>query len=502
MLAAAMMLGAMVVPTPASGQSGFSSTPQTNMGPITPPPTGGAYPPSTYPPTGNASPPGGYAGGQTLPPASGSLGPATPQYDPYGTSPNSASAFGTPAYPGAPGGTNPAYPNGSLLGGIFSGDMFRGSSNVYQGAGYPSTGAVPFGGTTSSAVPYNAPPIYGGAGTPSPYGTAPTSSMPYGGSTYSTPPPASYGAPVFPPSAYPSSSPNSLFPQGLSSPYGNSMLPITSGINAYDLLRGPRFRQMFITGGNSQNDLGVSQTDVSLGLTCNNFLFSNQPLRIAPSFSLYLFDGPITTPSHQADLPGSAYGGFLDFSWQTDPNQIVGGEFGVRIGAFTDFDTFYSDSIRILGRGLLAFRLTPSSTLKAGVYYLDRETIKLLPAGGVLCQPNPYTRFDIFFPEPKFAKYWRTLGTQDVWWYVAGDLGGGSWTITRANASKTQERVDINEIDVTFGFEWGRSDLIRMGQRTAFIEFGGAFNRELKYEYSADDQSLSTAFLIRGGFGY
>lgn len=487
----------MVVPTPVAAQNGFSTAPQTNLGPISPPNTGTAYPPSSY------------SNNPTSPPATGSLGSATPQYDPYNTSQGSPSAYGAPSYPagpvsGAPGGANAAYPNGSLLGGVFSGDIFRGNSNVYQGAGYPSTGGVPFGGTTSSAVPYNAPPIYGTPGTAAPYyGGDPTGGLPYGGAgAYAAPAAGNYGSPVFPPSAYPSGSPTSLFPQGFGNQYGNGMLPIAGGISAYDLLRGPRFRQTFISGGNDQDQLSVNQTDVALGFSWKNFLYSNQPLRIAPSFSLSLFDGPITTPTHQADLPGSVYGAFLDFGWQSDPNQIIGGELGLRVGAFSDFDTFYSDSIRILGRGLLAFRLTPTSTLKAGIYYLDRESITMLPAFGILCQPNPYTRYDIFFPEPKIAKYWQTLGTQDVWWYFAGDFGGGSWTVTRANLAQTEERVDINQIEVTFGFEWGRSDLIRMGQRTAFIEFGGAFSRELKYEISPDDQSLANAFLLRAGFGY
>ncbi|TWT64863.1 hypothetical protein [Allorhodopirellula solitaria] len=486
----------MIVPITGHAQNGFSTAPQTNMGPISPPSTGNAYPSNGY-------------SGQTLPPATGSLGPATPQYDPYATSQGSSSTFGPPAYPSSPAatpppGTNSSYPNGGLLGGIFSGSMFSGQSNVYSGAGYPATSVPPFGGTTSSAAPYNAPPIYGPSTDGSPYyGGGTNGSMPYGsGSTFSTPPPANYGTPTFPPSAYPSGAPTSLFPQGFGDVYSNTMLPVGSGMTAYDLLRGPRFRQTFVTGGNSQDDLGVSQTDVSIGLTCDNFLYSNRPLSIAPSFSLYLFDGPISIPSHQADLPGNAYAGFLDFGWQSDPNQIVGGEFGVRVGAFSDFDTFNEDSIRILGRGLFAFRLTPSSTIKAGLYYLDRESIKMLPAGGVLCQPNPYTRYDIFFPEPKFAKYWRTLGTQDVWWYIAGNYGGGSWTITRANAGQIEERVDINQIEAVFGWEWGRSDLIRMGQRTAFFEIGGVFNRELEYEISPDDQSLSNAFMFRGGFGY
>ena len=69
-------------------------------------------------------------------------------------------------------------------------------------------------------------------------------------------------------------------------------------------------------------------------------------------------------------------------------------------------------------------------------------------------------------------------------------------------ASNLEERVDINQIGVTFGFEWGRSDLIRTGQRRAFLEAGVVFDRELRYEISNDDRDLNEAFMVRGGWGY
>jgi hypothetical protein len=517
-------------------QGGFSATPQTNLGPIGP----------------STNPTGGFGGGYSGPPPTGSLSPVSPGFDPYATTtggtawgvPNLSppgfgaggnyggatvtplgppTPVGAPSYSAGPpvgasiasgaGGPNAAYPNGSLLGGLFSGSLFRGnSSNVYQGAGYTAPGGFAFGSTPATAAQYNAPSVYGGQPYPGQsYGGqsfgAPAigSGSLYGDGPMLTPPsPSTYGGDPFPASAYPSGSPTSLFPGGFNGGgYGGSLLPgglFSGGLTGYQLLHGPRLRHTFISGGDNQDDLGMNQTDFSLGFAFGNFFYSNRPLYVVPSFSLYLFDGPITIPAKPADMPGSAYGGFIDFGWQTDPNQIIGAEFGVRVGVFSDFDTFNSDSIRVMGKGLGSFRLTPTSTVKAGVYYLDRESIKILPAGGLLWQPDPYTRFDIFFPEPKLAKYWRTIGTQDVWWYVAGEYGGDSWTITRS--TNTEERVDINQVAITFGWEWGRSDLIRMGQRTAFIEFGGVFARELKYETSPHDQDLGEALMVRAGFGY
>ncbi|WP_404309893.1 hypothetical protein [Neorhodopirellula lusitana] len=516
---AIVLLTLLVAPNSATAQNGFASAPQTNLSPISP----------TYPDTSGYPGTSAYPGGSMQPP-SGLAPLSTPSFDPYASNPTGTgftgvggttitplgtpTPLGPPTYAGGPTtfspnsgfppssgyspnavtGGNPAYPNGGLLNGLFSGNWFRGASSnagVYQGAAYPSasgfpstTGSIiPYGSPTGSAATYSAPPIYGDA--------------PPAGDLYGSGP--ILGAPsssAFPPSAYPSGSPTSLFPSGFNGPSG--LFP-NGGFTGYQVLHGPRLRHTWISGGDATDEVGMNQTDFSMGFAWNNFLYSNRPLYIVPSFSLYLFDGPVTTGSTR-DLPGNAYAGFLDFGWQTDPNQIIGGEVGVRVGAYTDFDTFNSDSIRIMGKALIAFRLTPTTTLKAGLYYLDRDSIKMLPAGGLLWQPDPYTRFDLFFPEPKFARYWRTIGTQDVWWYLAGEYGGDSWTMTRAN--KVEERVDINQIGVTFGFEWGLSNQIRMGQRTAFIEAGVVFDRELKYEFSTDDQSLNEAFMVRGGWGY
>jgi len=401
-------------------------------------------------------------------------------FDPYSTSQ-------------APGQFQPAMPPGSLMpnsppglapgGGLFGG--------LYS---QPASQPMPSGlnGPVYGAPIVNSPPVFGAPvyGTPPPMYGQPMPS-PYGM-------PGGFGAPSFPSTAYPSGTPSTLFPGGLfgSVPFSGDA---NSAFSAYRFLQGPRLRHTFLGTGNDPTDLQINDTDVSVAFAFPNFLYSNQPLFVAPSFSLHLWDGPDSASG--ADLPGQAYSGFLDFGWQTDPNQMFGVELGVRVGAFTAFDTFRDESIRVLGKGLGSFRLTPASTVKLGVYYLDRNNWKLIPAGGLLWQPNPYTRFDIFFPQPKLAHYWRTIGTHDVWWYLAGDYGGGSWTIKRADGAA--DSVDINDFRAMAGLEWGLSDLIRGGRRTAFVEFGYVFERELKFKYNpADDISPGNAWMIRAGFGY
>ena len=459
------------------------SIPQTNLAPIAPGGAGGGgfgsapsfgagsnlgtiAPSLSAPSLGTSSlgPPSSTSGGSLFDPyATG----ATPGYYQPALPPGSVAPTTPPTVPGALGAP------GGFFGGLFSRPA---SAPLSPGLNAPVLNA-PIPGATPQATP---PPYYG-----SPVAVP---------NTYGVPP--GYGAPAFPSSIYPSGTPSTLFPGGL---YGGGFgAGVASGFNAYRFLQGPRLRHAYIGSGNGVSDLSINDTDVSVAFAFQNFLYSSQPLYVVPSFSLHLWDGPQS--SSGADLPSNAYSGFLDFGWQTEPNRMFGVELGVRVGAFTAFDTFRDDSIRVLGKGLASFRLTPASTLKVGVYYLDRLDWKLIPAGGVLWQPNPQTRFDIFFPQPKFARYCRTIGTHDVWWYLSGDYGGGSWTIERAGTGAS-DQVDINDLRVMTGWEWGRSDLIRTGRRTAFAEIGYVFERELIYR-SGVRVDPDDAIMVRAGFGY
>ncbi|MFK8110634.1 MAG: hypothetical protein AB8B91_00445 [Rubripirellula sp.] len=508
-------------PSPfASGNQGFAPNPSPNFAPspgFTPSPTG---PPSTgfaAPPTGfdpyASTPRTGFGG---LAPNLGGIAPGLG----LGQNPGSnVTVIGPPAASGpsavigppsaaAPGTIAPSPPGGGLLNRLFS-----------RPASSPSFG-VPSFGTPIPNQGFSQPGSLGGSQVQGPVFQAPMYGQPGGfdnGNVYGPPaaygPGSVYGAPGsygssggfgtgggFPSSAYPSSSPSTLFPGGI---FSGGVFGGGAGTQgrSYRLFQGPRLRHTYVAGlgGSDPDDLDTNDTDVSLVFAFPNFMYSTQPLYVVPSFSLHLWDGP--NNSTTADLPGSAYSGFLDVGWNSDPNQMFGTEFGVRVGAFTDFDTFNSDSIRTLGKALVNFRLTPASTVKAGVYYIDRNKIKLVPAGGILYQPNPYTRLDLFFPQPKLSRYWRTVGTRDVWGYIGGDYGGGSWTIKRDNG--VEDSVDINEIRLTLGMEWGTTDFIRAGRRTGFFEIGYAFDREVEYrKNSTNNIKPSDGIMFRAGIGY
>lgn len=425
-----------------------------------------------------ASPPYAVGGPITGPASSGSL------FDPYSGGP--AGGYVSPAqspsgFFGAPA---TVAPQGGLFGTIAPSPI---GAPAFGGGGF---GAPGFGGSVNQPPPlFGSTPILGGSATAIP-------STGFGGPVLNSP--GAYGAPTgygYAPSAFPSGAPSTLFPGGL---FGNAS-SFSPNFNPYRLIQRARFRHTFLFGNEDPDALQVNDTDVAFAFAFPRFFASTQPLFITPSFSLHQWDGPLASTG--ADLPGNAYSAFVDFAWASDPNRIVGAELGASVGSYSEFDVFRSDSLRVRGKGLGTFRLTPATTFKLGVYYYDRVKIKLLPAGGLLWRPNPFTKVDLFFPQPKISRFVSTVGTNDVWWYLSGDYGGGSWTIDRDDGRSDQ--VDYNDIRLMMGFEWGTTPQLRAGSRTAFFEFGYVADRELVYRNNPqDDIGLDDTWMIRLGLGY
>jgi hypothetical protein len=345
----------------------------------------------------------------------------------------------------------------------------------------PYTGAVapfdPYSASGSAAYQFWSavtPPTTGGLVTPpaGPLGaTTPLPAVTGSFPTYGPPPPAP------PPNQF-------ILPNGAAPQFD-----LTQSIR---FIQDVRLRHTYVAGGNDPNDLGINDSEVAVTFTIPNFLTTGQPLFVSPAFALHLWDGPKMLP---ADLPPNAYSAYLDFQWASDPTLQIGAELGFRIGVYSDFHTMNQYSLRLQGLGLGVFRLTPTLTAKFGVMYLDRNKIKILPAGGFLWTPTPHVRFDIFFPQPKLSAYLLTVGQSEVWWYLAGEYGGGAWTIQRADG--VSDRVDINDIRVSAGLEW-------LGPRfNAFIEAGFVFKRQVIYVVRPEDSfDPGDTWMVRAGISF
>ncbi len=383
-------------------------------------------------------------------------------FDPY-----AAPRLGTPSFGAA---STPPTLNSWPSGGVSNG--FGAPTTAYPGTTYPGA-AVP-----GSATPWS-----------NPAPSTPSSWWPNFGTTTPNVTPTVPATPTYPGYTYPQQSPSVVFPNGIYGP-GSTLDPY---IEPFRIFQHPRFSDTWLYGGDNPKDVGIHDLEFAVTGALPNFFATTQPLYITPTFMLHLWDGPAAIP---ADLPPNAYSAFLDFFWASDPNRPIGAELGVAVGAFTDFDTFNTHSIRVIGEGFGVVRLTETLTFKLGVWYLNRNDIKLLPAGGLVWQPNAQTKVDILFPNPKYSQYLTTIGTSDVWAYASGEYGGGAWTIQRTDG--TSDRVDINDIRVKFGVDW-----INQRNWRGYFEVGYVFNRDVVYVVTpADSFRARDTFLLGGGFSF
>ncbi|MCC7083685.1 MAG: hypothetical protein IT427_01615 [Pirellulales bacterium] len=261
--------------------------------------------------------------------------------------------------------------------------------------------------------------------------------------------------------------------------------------------------ETWLARGGGQSAMGVNTINTWVAFALP-FYYNANPLLITPGFQLSLWDGPVAFGTEPATLPGQTYGAYLDFAWYPKLNNWFGAELEVSPGIYTDFQHTTSQSLRILGRGLGVFTISPTMQFKVGVWYIDRNMIKLLPAVGIVCTPNPDSRYEIFFPAPKLAHRCNTIGNHNIWAYVRGEYGGGAWTVERPpGGSQTQtinDDFDYNDLRVAFGV-----DILPEtpnGLR-GYLEVGYVFNRQLVFR-SGDPSSfnLTDTLLVGGGLSY
>ena len=259
------------------------------------------------------------------------------------------------------------------------------------------------------------------------------------------------------------------------------------------LFEHPRVRYTLLDGTDG-DDLQMHDLELATTLLIPNFLYTCEPLRFSPGFTFHWWDGPDTAITG-VDLPAQAYSAYGAFDYQTPWDRQLGAEVNFTIGIYSDFANVSSDSLRFTGVGLGRFRITNNMTVKAGVEYLDRLDVKLIPAIGIFLMPSPDTRLDIYFPRPKLARRVPSYGNYEMWAYIGGEYGGGSWTIERFGG--LDDQVDINDMRVYLGLEW-------MGPRgvTGFFEGGYVFERELIFSTVANPVQIGDTYMLRTGFAF
>ncbi|BBO33027.1 hypothetical protein PLANPX_2639 [Lacipirellula parvula] len=339
-------------------------------------------------------------------------------------------------------------------------------------------------------VPYSAPAL-----TPN-FGAAPPTVTPYGMNPATVAPPMQ-GIPYAPP-------PNSNILQNMPTVQWNrGTYDYTNPDGSTSRLQ--RFMQQltvestYLMGNHNPDQLAWNRLEMAATFGVPIFRNPDTPLLITPGFAFNWLEGP---SGPNADLPPRVYDAYLDTAWSPKLTERLSADLGFRTGVWSDFSYFDSRSMRFMGRGLGVYTLSPKMDVHAGVWYLDRNKVKILPAGGVYWRPNPEWDLWLLFPNPKIRKRFQNLGQIQWWWYVAGEYGGGAWTITRSEdgpADGARDDIDYNDIRVMLGLEWETQTRLH-----GHAEIGYVFDREIVYSQTnlPPEYNLDDTIMFRLGFDF
>ncbi|MSR25505.1 MAG: hypothetical protein EXS06_00585 [Planctomycetaceae bacterium] len=237
--------------------------------------------------------------------------------------------------------------------------------------------------------------------------------------------------------------------------------------------------------------LGLTALDqwVTLGLPAPTV---DSPLLITPGFGVTLVDAPAGV-----DLPSDLYEGYIQARWLRKIGKRFGVDLAVAPGWYSDFHNDSSQSLRITGHGFGAWEATDNLRVVAGLIYLDRYDVNMLPAGGLVWTPADDQRFELIFPRPRLAWRFAEHPSAAHWSYLAAEFGGNQWAMQ--SAIGVDQVVVIRDYRLIAGWERKPADLgISWRLETGFV-----FGRTVQY-YDSDTPTAhpGNTFMVRAGAWY
>jgi hypothetical protein len=218
------------------------------------------------------------------------------------------------------------------------------------------------------------------------------------------------------------------------------------------------------------------------------------PLVFTPGYGLHFIDAE--TPPLPF-LPDHVHDVYLDVMWRhrwwSMPQLTT--DVAITPGLYSDFEgNIGSDAFRLGARVAGDYMVRPDLVIRAGLAFLDREDVPVLPLGGVIWKPDPDTTWELVLPKPRYVRRFYCDGCTERWWYVGGEFGGGSWAFE--TPAGTQDVLNYSDWRLVLGVK----QKTRGGAMMLF-EAGFVFNRDLELESGAEFDP-DNALMLRAGIGF
>jgi hypothetical protein len=242
---------------------------------------------------------------------------------------------------------------------------------------------------------------------------------------------------------------------------------------------------------NGDNGLGMNDAEVALSVALP-LPTRRHPVVITPGFTTHFLDGPANT-----DLPPRLYDAYVAFNWYPRFTRNWGAIISITPTLQTDFEKWDDQAFRTPGKALLRYTWAQfEREIVFGVIYLDRDDVPWLPAAGLIWTPNPYVSYDLVFPRPRVLFMFNQQPEHEDWAYIAGEFGGGSWSIQRV-PSATQDVVTFADYRVIVGVERRRN-----GGAGMRVEAGYVFGRSFEYTSTSERFEPEDEWMVRGSVSF
>lgn len=222
-------------------------------------------------------------------------------------------------------------------------------------------------------------------------------------------------------------------------------------------------------------------------------IFGPPPPLISAGFAYTDLNGPAAL-----DLPGDLYESSLGLTWMRRWNDRWMFRSMLGIANATDGNNNSSDSWQFRGGIFAMYQPNPCWTWTIGAIALGRNDIPVVPAIGLIYQPNPRARYDFTFPRPRASFLMADSGQRQQWVYAGASLDGGTWAYQTAAGIDDQ----VTYRDWQFVLGWESTPRLEMGMQFARgrrfgLELGYAFAREFEFERGRPDIEIGETVMLR-----